>query len=217
MTYEIKRVSGRAEACCLDDSFDPRHPAGIWAELNEAEIVDYPWISSYPYHCRACARAGMADNGLAVLMYAYETPVISRETHFGGSPCDDSCMEFFVSPFPEETQAYLNIEINPSGIAHVGFGRDRYGRFVHKEPVEGMEIKTIVREGEFWAVSFTVPFSLIGQHFGKTPEAITRMKGNFYKCSGALLHEHYGCWNHVDTAKPDFHRPEYFGDLIIAE
>lgn len=217
MTYEVRRINGRAEAYPLDASFDPERLSGVWAEMDEADITDYPWLGAYPYHCRACARVGMAQDGLAVLMYAWETPVISRETCFGGSPCEDSCMEFFVSPFPEKTQAYLNIEINPSGIAHVGYGRDRFGRFVHAEPVKDMDIRTCVREGELWAVSFTVPFSLIERHFGAAPLGAKSLKGNFYKCSGPLLHEHYGCWNHVGTEKPDFHRPEYFGDLIIAE
>ncbi|NLC78654.1 MAG: hypothetical protein GX683_02870, partial [Ruminococcaceae bacterium] len=25
----------------------------------------------------------------------------------------------------------------------------------------------------------------------------------------------YGCWNAVETESPDFHRPEFFGELVI--
>jgi amino acid transporter len=63
--------------------------------------------------------------------------------------------------------------------------------------------------------AFCLPQSLFGKLFGKVPARGQRMKGNFYKCSGSELHEHYGCWSHVGTAHPDFDRPEYFGDIIL--
>jgi hypothetical protein len=42
-----------------------------------------------------------------------------------------------------------------------------------------------------------------------------RMKGNFQKCGDKTKFPHYGSWNRIDTPEPDFHRPEYFGDLIL--
>jgi hypothetical protein len=36
---------------------------------------------------------------------------------------------------------------------------------------------------------------------------------NFYKCGDDTSKRHYLSWNPVKTAKPDFHRPEYFGIL----
>jgi hypothetical protein len=26
---------------------------------------------------------------------------------------------------------------------------------------------------------------------------------------------HYGCWNLIGTERPDFHRPEYFGTIVL--
>ena len=49
----------------------------------------------------------------------------------------------------------------------------------------------------------------------KLLDLVVDERGNLYKCSGPALHEHYGCWNAVGTAAPDFHRPEYFGDMLI--
>ncbi|WP_414481477.1 carbohydrate-binding family 9-like protein [Caldicoprobacter sp.] len=42
-----------------------------------------------------------------------------------------------------------------------------------------------------------------------------RIKANFYKCGDKTKYPHWGCWNRIDTPHPDFHRPEFFGDLIL--
>jgi hypothetical protein len=43
-----------------------------------------------------------------------------------------------------------------------------------------------------------------------------KMTGNFYKCGDALESPHYLCWNHIKTEQPDYHRPEYFGELLFS-
>ena len=44
------------------------------------------------------------------------------------------------------------------------------------------------------------------------PESI---RANFYKCGDKTAHPHYLSWSPIDTPKPDFHRPEFFGELIL--
>lgn len=41
------------------------------------------------------------------------------------------------------------------------------------------------------------------------------MRGNFFKCAEKSEHPHYGCWAPVDLPRPDFHSPDYFGELIL--
>ena len=215
----IKRLNGRPEDvfanCTLSPSIQEGR-LGDWSSLELFEIGQYPWLERYPYRCNAEARLGISDEGLMALMYAFEDPIIARETRWGGDVYLDSCLELFIMPFPGESKEDLNIEINPEGVAHVGCGEGREGRYVHRQAVEGMDIHPFRTNG-LWGVSFCMPNSLVIEHFGRPFKPSGLMKGNFYKCSGPLLHEHYGCWNHVGTEKPDFHRPEYFGDLIIAE
>ena len=211
MIYTVTPIKGIYD---FDRSFDPAKLRSPWNEAEVAFIADYPWLDRFPAHFEASARLGADADGINVLMVARETPIIAKETRFGGMPCEDSCLEFFLCPFPEDGDRYLNIEINPIGAAHVGVGDGRYGRKVYQSPVEGMTIKTFVTEA-FWAVSYNIPNGLFDAEFQKVPGAGQRMKGNFYKCSGSELHEHYGCWNHVAAPKPDFHRPECFGDIIL--
>ncbi|MBQ6646754.1 MAG: carbohydrate-binding family 9-like protein [Clostridia bacterium] len=214
MNYTVKRCPGAVGALSFKSVFDAKALPAPWNEADEAEILDYCWINEFPDHFYCAARVCADDSGLSVLMYAKERPIIANEKRFGGSQYLDSCMEFFLRPFPEKSGRYLNIEINPIGTAHVGAGEGRNGRKVYTEPVKDMVINTFHDENG-WAISFTIPNSLFLSEFGSIPAAGQGMKGNFYKCSGPALHEHYGCWNHIDTPHPDFHRPEFFGEITI--
>ena len=147
-------------------------------------------------------------------MYAKEAPIQSRETAFGGRQCRDSCMEFFFMPFPETDANYLNVEINPAGIPHVGLGIGRRPPRRHfTEAVPGMTIHESVYDGEWWALSYVIPMSFIKELFGRELTAGT-MRGNFYKCAEDI-HPHFGTWNPVVAEKPDFHRPECFGEIEL--
>ncbi|MDE6137165.1 MAG: hypothetical protein K2F97_06800, partial [Muribaculaceae bacterium] len=57
-----------------------------------------------------------------------------------------------------------------------------------------------------------IPLDLIGVHYEGKP---VEMRGNFYKCASATSQPHYLSWNPIDTPEPDFHRPEFFGKLIL--
>ncbi|MBR4234592.1 MAG: carbohydrate-binding family 9-like protein [Clostridia bacterium] len=214
MEYAVTRLPEGCGAYELSGGFDPAHLPAPWKDTGRADIMDYPWISAYPAHYEAAAHLGINSSGLRLLMYAYEEAISARETRFGGSVCRDSCLEFFFMPFPKSDRRYLNIEINPAGTAHVGIGEGRPGRKVFYAPVPGMTIRTFVKDGSFWALSAEIPADFVRAEFGAFPQAGDVMKGNFYKCSEDI-HEHYGVWAHVGTPAPDFHTPEYFGDLLI--
>ena len=42
-----------------------------------------------------------------------------------------------------------------------------------------------------------------------------RFRGNCYKCGDRTEHPHYLAWNPVNTLSPDFHRPEFLGEMIL--
>jgi Carbohydrate-binding family 9 len=41
------------------------------------------------------------------------------------------------------------------------------------------------------------------------------MRANLYKCGDRLTKPHYATWNPVVSQKPDYHRPESFGEWIF--
>lgn len=132
---------------------------------------------------------------------------------------EDSCVEFFLqTPGSEE---YWNFEFNCIGAINASHRKDR------KYPIRltDMELATVKRyatcgnnpfqelEGIFnWGLAIAIPFELIGVDVSKRP---IEMKGNLYKCASATSMPHYLSWAPIKTDKPDFHRPEYFGKIIL--
>ena len=57
-----------------------------------------------------------------------------------------------------------------------------------------------------------VPFSMIGIDPENLPASV---RANFYKCADKSAHPHFLAWNRVDTPAPDFHRPDFFGELTF--
>ena len=63
-----------------------------------------------------------------------------------------------------------------------------------------------------------VPLATVKAVWGKEDSASgDTIKANFYKCGDETEHLHYGMWSRCETEKPDFHRPEFFGTLVIVE
>lgn len=134
---------------------------------------------------------------------------------------EDSCVEFFFDP--KGDGEYWNFEFNCIGTVNAS------RRFVRPEPVRlsSDQLKTIRRwpscgnrpfremEGLFtWDLLIFIPFELVGLDGKNLPEKI---KGNFYKCASATSEPHYLSWNHIATEAPDFHRPEFFGDIFFGK
>ncbi|MDZ4058607.1 MAG: carbohydrate-binding family 9-like protein, partial [Bacteroidales bacterium] len=71
------------------------------------------------------------------------------------------------------------------------------------------------KEGDFkWSIIIAIPIELL--NIGSDNSLRGRVvKANFYKCGDDLPERHYLTWNPVGTEKPDFHRPEFFGDLYF--
>ena len=65
-----------------------------------------------------------------------------------------------------------------------------------------------------WSVGMCVPFDLIGADPDNLPSSI---RANFYKCADKSAHPHFLSWSPIDVPSPDFHRPEFFGELILQD
>lgn len=128
---------------------------------------------------------------------------------------EDSCLEFFF--MPEGEDRYLNFEINPNGCLHLGFGRNRYDRedALPPDPRETFRIRTC-RTADGWEAAYRIPAGFLRKCYpGFT--CTGTLRANVYKCGDKTAHPHYLAWNPVDTPAPDFHRPEYFGEMRFGE
>ena len=165
------------------------------------------------YRPEARAYAAWSEDGLHALLCAKEETIIASVTGFGGDVYKDSCLEWFVQPFADDPR-YINVEVNAGGAAYVGFGSGREDSKPLPAMPKGMTVTASVHAGSWWAIAYTIPASLIQELFGRELTAGACMRGNFYKCDESI-HPHFGSWNPIEYPVPDFHRPEFFGEMEL--
>ena len=173
---------------------------------------------TYPYCPEVSFRIAHTGEVILLNYRINESDIKAVCSHDNGRVWEDSCVEFFVS-FNEES--YYNIECNCIGKLLIGKGSGREGRIRLPEalltridrwaslgdlPIEN-------RSGD-WEVSLVIPTEIFYPEIIKTFNNI-KARGNFYKCGDCLQTPHFLSWNPIQTETPDFHRPEFFGELLF--
>jgi len=197
---------------------------GFWESIPAAALTERPW-EEFTYHPATNARLVMSEKGFHLLMTSRESFLRAEETNLNAGVCEDSCMEFFFMPAPEKSKSYVNIEMNPKGVYHCGMGTGRHERwFPSTEANRCLNIKAGTETGkvecveteQLWWVRYDLPWVYLDSLFGKdTYESGKVMRGNFYKCGDSTVHVHYNTWSGIGLPKPDYHCPDWFGELVI--
>lgn len=143
-----------------------------------------------------------------------------------GPVSTDSCVEFFFSPDVSSPLEYFNLEINAAGVPlfhHVTSPRKEYEE-VDPEAIKKIQIAHSlpgivtpeIQEPTTWYIEFRLPIELLKQYRSITsPAPGVIWKANFYKTGSRTSNPHYFTWNEVINHRPDFHLPNYFGNLIF--
>ncbi|MEO6133936.1 MAG: carbohydrate-binding family 9-like protein [Ginsengibacter sp.] len=183
-------------------------------EKEKLEFVPWP---EFPYKPNV-AFSIAHNNENIFLKYYVQEKYLRCENNTVNSPVhEDSCVEMFLS-FDEGVN-YYNFEFNCAGIAKVGYGHSRHSReLLDKNIVLQFRAKSIIisetEKGANWQLTLAIPVSA----FGNIP--IHKLSGlncraNFYKCGDLLPEPHFISWSNIESEKPDFHSPEFFGRLIF--
>ena len=211
--YRVNRAAG--------DFVLPGEPA-FWAEIPALKIDHHLWLRN-GIEPRVDVRLCWTAQNLYVHFDVYEAKIRVRFTRFQDPVYKDSCVEFFVDPFPEKNVGYINFETNAIGALLVAIGPDRHRRTpIPEADLTGFEIYSSVKRpvsgyhgAEFWNLAYRVPLSLFVRYYGAEIKPGRSGLANFYKCGDETETPHYGAWSPVRTERPDFHRPEFFGRLIF--
>ena len=187
-----------------------------WEEIEKAEISNYSWVESRHFECFA-KLVYVKDHGFICKMLCAERDPYAACTKDGEPVWEDSAMEFF---FSFESGKYINLETNSLGARIQQFSSfPRECLSVFNRISEGFKVNAS-REAEYWTLEIDLPLEKLQLFFpAVAAEKIIpgyEFTGNFYKI-GVTQEEHYGMWNEVKTESPDFHRPDYFGKLIIED
>jgi hypothetical protein len=203
--------------------FKPGDTGAPWAALSPLKIDRFLWLDN-GYRPDVEARLGWSARFLYVRFRVEERRVRVRYMKFQDPVYKDSCVEFFIDAFPASKLGYLNLETNAAGTLLAAFGPDRsHRRPLWPEDLGEFEAASSIpgqTDGEHgadaWTLEYRVPLSLFDRLYGEKIRAGLRSRGNFYKCGDETEAPHYGAWSPVGTARPDFHRPEFFGEILFA-
>lgn len=196
--------------CLTGRVFDPETEP--FCQAHGFQAIDcFVWDAA-GYCPEARAYAAWDETGLHALLCAKENTIRTLATGFGGDVYKDSCLEWFVQPFADDPR-YINVETNAAGAAYIGFGSCREDSKSLPAMPENMIVTASKHAGGWWAVAYTVPMALIVKLYGQRLTGGV-MRGNFYKCDESI-HPHFGSWSPIENPTPDFHRPEYFGEMAL--
>lgn len=210
---EIKKMEFEKDIPTLDeisdklDKLDPKH------------FIDNVNWNDFPYKPDVRFSVGYTSREILLKYYITEQYFKAEKTKTNEMVCEDSCVEFFVSPVDDGI--YYNFEFNGIGTCLLGKGTGREDSkrvdpgiisMIRRQTSAG---KTPVKElkGPFsWTITIAIPIETFFHY------KIKELKGNifranFYKCGDMLSVPHFVTWNPVGTDKPDYHRPEYFGAI----
>ena len=179
-------------------------------------MLSYPWDKN-GYKPDVIFELGQNETGFIMNIVSVESDPKREKTEHLQFVHEDSCVEWFVNFMPEKCDRYFNFEVNANGMMNVSFCKDRYGKQnLSLEDISSLKINTAIYE-KYWTVSYRVPFELIQKYI---PEYQyndgMKIHTNFYKCGDKTKLPHYGVWNHIPLEKPDFHQPNFFGEVILA-
>lgn len=188
-------------------------------KLGPGELIDTLNWDNFKYKPEARFNIAYSDKEIFLKYYIGEESVKAEKTESNQMVCEDSCVEFFVSPANDGI--YYNMEFNAIGTCLMGTGTSRKDGV--RAPVTIIE--QIRKSGSlginpfeerhgkfFWTITVAIPNEVFFRHKVKDLKGKS-IRANFYKCGDKLTKPHYITWNPVGTEKPDFHQPEYFGLL----
>jgi len=178
------------------------------------------WPTEFPYKPDCQFKIARSANSVFIHFKVRENNIRALYTIDQQSVWEDSCVEFFCK-LPERN-FYYNFEFNCIGTC-VASQRESRDKNVVPFPVES--IKSIKRfaslgnskfdekKGNFeWKLTVEIPFDLIGVQPDNLPD---KLLANFYKCGDGTSVPHYVSWNAISVDHPDFHRPEFFGEIQL--
>ena len=213
----VKRATGPIQVDAKPDDL-------AWKPAHVAKIDQYSW-QELEYYPETEVRFLYDDDNLYLLFTCTEKYI--KATHVGHQTevWLDNCVELFTSPSPDLSEPYFNFEFNCLGYILLGVGKERIGRI----PVSVKELEEVHCQATYsepvdlqdeaektWYLEVAIPFALISRHSGAgAPRSGTVWRANFNKCSESTIVVHHATWAPVKTKEPDFHRPDFFGEMVF--
>lgn len=181
-------------------------------------LNEVPW-ADYPYKPEVHFKLAYTKDSLLLRYSVREKEARAVHRNTNDPVYKDSCVEFFLS---FDKRQYYNLEFNCAGVGLIGFGDSEKNRRRHLSRERVEQVKAVCRADEApssngetgWELLLNIPFSVFEAHRITSFNGLT-CTGNFYKCGDELATPHFISWSPIDHPQPNFHLPEFFGELLF--
>jgi alpha-galactosidase len=185
-----------------------------WAEAEEVPVTKYWSGETAPPGRHFKARLLWSETALYVRFEANQSEplIISENPNLNSKTIglwDRDVCEIFLAPDLNEFRRYFEFEVAPTG--------EWLDLAVHQLPdrretdfeyLSGIQTAARIEKDKVW-----IAFKVEWKAFGKTPKPGDMWKGNILRCISAGETRGYLAWQPTETAAPNFHVPEKFGEF----
>lgn len=195
------------------------NPEGLILELVTSgkkfsiDRINWP---EYPYKPKVEIIAGFGKEHLWLHYMVKDDYIRAEGKKDQDSVWEDTCVEFFI----QVGDNYQNFEFNCAGVCLSAIGPNRHSR----KSIDEGNLSKIIRYPSLnpnnlpyegcqcdWTLTVGIPLKMIGLVSG------SKFKCNFYKCGDKTKITHFVSWAPINVPEPDFHRPEFFGEIELEE
>ena len=184
-------------------------------------LKSHNWSDQYSYFPDVLVNLWHDNETLFINYEVLEKEILGITEEDNGNVYKDSCTEFFLA---FDDNGYYNIEANCIGTLLMSHRKGRKVDVQYAPPdiLNGIERESSLgrkRRGlevlnDIWTLTLKIPISSFFKHKISSLKGM-KAKCNFYKCGDNLPSPHYISWKPILTDTPDFHRPEFFGEIIF--
>ncbi|MDB5111310.1 MAG: hypothetical protein JWR67_2424 [Mucilaginibacter sp.] len=189
--------------------------SSILNHVSKNAIANSLW-TGFEYQPDCSFAIAHGNNCIFLKYFIIEDDVLLRFTQPNDLVYQDSCVEFFIA-FNGEAE-YYNLEFNCIGTCYLGYGTGNKGReTADVEIVKKIKCSPLLysHEGKIkWELTLVIPNEVFFHH-NYTSLASKTGRANFYKCGNNMPVPHYLSWNIIESEKPNFHLPDFFGSITF--
>lgn len=187
----------------------PTLDSPVWDDVEKATLDNDNFCGENAEKITVTAQGVCTKYGITVKFESDEKNPVIKYSHANQPAWTDSCVEFFLAPYPDEKGNYLNFEQSLGGALLLQKGPNAADRVYIPHSDEYFETEKHIDENG-WKIKFFIPFSFIDKHFATMNK---KFRGNFQFCCEDK--NVYLTWNRIENPFPAFHKPEYFGEMTL--
>ncbi len=218
--YDVKRIDTSAMLSCDWD-------APQWADVPAVTLSHH--MGTHPAHRpQVQTKLTYSHSDLRVIFRVEDQYVRAVAEEWHDAVCRDSCVEVFFTPGADVSAGYFNFEFNCCGVMLARFQPAPGEGLIDLSP-EHCQALTIVRsfqqdriepeitEPTTWTLAAAIPFDVLEAYCDTVarPGPGVTWRSNLYKCADKTSGPHWLTWSPIDWDGPNFHLPQFFGELTF--